>query len=187
MSYPVALMLRVRALRKAEWTYREIQDLVHRETGHRPSLNTVHRWADPAFAKRKDAAARGKRRATAAAGANTGGRLGSSRYSDAYQEHRARRLVLEAGMSHTATARAMAFDFPDQGWTTYRVARLVGDARFVRPCAGPGRPPKLTAGQIVEIRGRAAEGYRPLAREFGVSDTTIRNLILGRPRKVVHA
>jgi hypothetical protein len=45
--YPVSALIRARELREADWSYRKIAELIHRETGHKPAATTVALWCYP--------------------------------------------------------------------------------------------------------------------------------------------
>jgi DNA-binding transcriptional MerR regulator len=105
MSYPITIVRRVRELREAEWSIAEIQKLVERETGHRPSRNTIWSWLNEGA----EAARRRRRpdpRLKAATFAFPGQR------STEWKLGRVR-LLHDAGLPCRAIAAVMRCDFGD--------------------------------------------------------------------------
>ena len=72
---------------------------------------------------------RERERKLVAALAVSNGRLGLAHHTPEYQEQRARALAA-AGVTHLNVARAMDFDYPDDGWTYRRVQSMLGPARL---------------------------------------------------------
>jgi hypothetical protein len=109
VRYPAPIMARARQLREAGWSLAKIQQLVERETGNRPSINTVWCWVVPDAAERQATAKRGPLRARRAGAA-----------SFAYPGHRSpqwkvgrMQALHAAGLSISDVVIVMRVDFGD--------------------------------------------------------------------------
>ena len=118
----MATVRRARALHEAGWSYSRIAKLLARELGVDVGPTTLLRWCDPIEHAR--AVANQSRRNRTINTARKCGRICSKAHTPEVPAHRARKL-LEAGMSATAVAQVMAFDYPEDGWTRGRLQPLL--------------------------------------------------------------
>lgn len=121
--YPASAVVRARELREAGWTYKRITELLMREVGSAPHHTTLSRWCDPDQGERHRATSRARQKLRRQMHGN-GGRIGLGHHTPAFQEDRCVALLTTAGMRATQVARALDFDYPDQGWNTHRVRTL---------------------------------------------------------------
>ena len=109
-GYPIWAVENARHLRAAGEPLGNIVQAVYEDTGRRPAKSTVLGWVDPATAQHKSRLDRRRHSAHSARGANTGGRLGTSRYGPRFKFARVVALR-DAGLSVASIARVMSFDF----------------------------------------------------------------------------
>lgn len=114
VSYPIKVVVRARELRAAGWSLRRVRDLVERETGRRPSLNTISYWTDSGYEQRKLARNRRRHRTFSAAGSGAGGKLGGAHHTPEFRLARMIALHHEAQLSVSAIARLMSFDYGER-------------------------------------------------------------------------
>lgn len=113
MSYPITIVKRARVLREAGWSLRRISALIERETGRRPSINTVAYWTDADYEARKLAKNLRRHRAASGRGAGAGARLGCHRHTPEFRL--ARVAALRAfGVDVRSVALVMAFDYGEE-------------------------------------------------------------------------
>ena len=120
-SHTAAAVALARQLHDGGWGVAEIRAYLAKR-GIDVHHSTVYRWTNEAYAERSR---RAKRIATNRNRQRAGGRLGVDRHSD---EFRLERMIgLRAtGMSCSAIAKAMTFDWPDDPMNEHRVRYLLG-------------------------------------------------------------
>jgi len=108
--YSIAEVTRIRELRDAGWTLKEIQRLHERETGVRISTHTINRWTNPSEAAKHNARSRKWKRIKL--NESITGRMpgANTRLSGDFKLIRAGALR-DLGVPLPSIARMMNFDF----------------------------------------------------------------------------
>lgn len=109
-GYPITAVVTARQLRAGGETFPQIAEFIGEQYGAQPSIDTVRGWCSKRVADRARKRNLQRKRARAALGGTTGGRLGNSAHTPEFRLARMVALRSE-GMSDVAIAAVMSFDY----------------------------------------------------------------------------
>lgn len=124
-TYPVSTMKLAQSMAAGGWSPTEIQRALRRDGKAVPTRTTIIGWTTPDYAERQREKSRRKGHLRSVE--QNGGRLAVGRRSDVFKAARIKALRIE-GMSCSAIAKVMSFDFPDDPVTEHQVRYLLRQA-----------------------------------------------------------
>lgn len=160
-GYPITAVVAAQKLRASGETFAQIAGFIGDQYGAQPSIDTVRGWCSKRVADRARKRNLQRKRARAALGGTAGGRLGNQAHTSEFRLARMSALR-DAGLTDTAIAAAMSFDYRDPV-TTMQVADLL-DGEIRRTWKGRARTMLQAAPDLSSTE---------VARRLGVSRSSV--------------